>query len=459
MVATSPPSSIEAEQAVLGAVFMAPSAMDEVIHMLRPESFWRTSHQHIWRAMLKLNGETGQVFDWVTVANEIRRAGAMDECGGEDAVHTYLAEMSVSVPSTFALPRYAAIVHDRAVKREVILRAGDIRTMALDETTSALDVVSRFNQSAVGVLEESAGSSDADSATTVREALDELDNGGRKGLTTGYQALDRFSGGFVPGGLYIIGARPGQGKSALIGNMVERYQRQQVNVGVFPLEMTRLQMIQRMCALRADVNSLALRESRMSQVERARAVEAFHTLKTGIWYNDRPKQTVADVTAQTRVWHRKHGISVVFVDYLQIMGAVDRRLERRLQIAEMTQGLKNLARELNIVVVAACQINREVEKRGGNKKPTLADLKESGSIEEDADGVIGIYRENDPAPDAPTWTSQVGWMKNRHGGVGHMDMRFVRATTQFVEIDNRETEPDYGHQARMDQGYGRDSND
>lgn len=428
MVDHIPPHSLEAERHVLAACMIEPDAVDELRVVLpKPVAFYRLGHQHFWSCLLDLNHRGADISE-ATVREWLKAARAnMDDV---DAVLGY----AQGLPSTYGIRREADIIRDYAVKRAVVRRALDVADVASDNAVTGDQAAQQFAKAANELTENVAGRRDTDSETVVREALAELDAGGRKGLTTGYGALDRFSGGFVAGGLYIVASRPGQGKSAIIGNMVERYQRNGVPVGVFPLEMTSLQMVQRMCALRAGVDSLALREARLADHERHAAVEAYHSLKRGIWYNDRPKQTVAEIAAQTRVWRRKHDVTVVFVDYLQIMGVIDHRQDRRLQIAEMTQGLKNLARELGIVVVAACQINREVEKRGGSKKPTLADLKESGSIEEDADGVIGIYRERDPLPTAPTWDSQVGWMKNRHGGIGHVQLRYTRKTTRFTEI-------------------------
>lgn len=428
MVERIPPHSTEAERHVLAACLIEPDAVDEVrIQIPSSAAFYRLGHQHLWACLLDFNAR-GQDVSEASVREWLKaNSSRMDDF---DAVLEYARDL----PNAYGLAREVQIVRDYAIKRAVVVRANGLIDYAFDVAASGDDAIARFTQSANELGENVSGKHDADSPTVINEALHELESGGRKGMTTGYEGLDRFSGGFAPGGLYIVAARPGQGKSALIGNMVERYQRLGIDVGLFPLEMTRLQMIQRMCAIRANVDSLHLREGRLNDEERQRAVEAYHGLKTGIWYNDRPKQNVADIAAQARVWHRKHGVSVVFIDYLQIMGVIDRRLDRRLQIAEMTQGLKNLARELGIVVIAACQINREVEKRGGNKKPTLADLKESGSIEEDADGVIGIYREEEPSPQAPTWDSQVGWMKNRHGGVGHVTLRYVRHNTRFLEV-------------------------
>ncbi|MBK9976192.1 MAG: hypothetical protein IPP14_15605 [Planctomycetes bacterium] len=428
------PNNLEAEQAVLGAVFVDPLCFDEVrLTLSHPRMFWRTNHQHIWRALMELSLQS-KPLDWVTVLDELERQRVLPECGGREELNLYLSDITNGVPSSYGATRYAAIVRDKAIKRALIQQSADVRAIASDEARPSSDAVTAMTKALDGVLSWSTSHTDQPMAQAIDGVVAEYNAGGTKSATTGYAALDRIGGGWVPGGLYIIAARPGQGKSALIGNLIDRYARQDVPCGVVPLEMSTSQFIYRIASLRAGVDSMLAREARLGPEPEQDFKAACDELRAApVWWNDRPKQTVADVAAQARLWKRKNDVSVVFVDYLQIMGIMDSTVPRHLQISEVTQGLKRLARELSIVVVAACQLNRDVENKGKPRRPTLADLKESGSIEEDADGVIGLYRERDPQVQSPTWECEIGWMKNRHGGVGYGKFVYERKTTRFTE--------------------------
>lgn len=431
------PHNLEAEQSLLAAVFIDETCLDEARQIVtHPRMFYRVSHQHIWRALLDL-GTRGLPTDPLSVLDELDRLRVTQECGGRESLTDYLANITIGVPSSYGFERRAVMVRDKAIKRAVVQYTADASAIASDETRPASDAITHLTKALDDVLHWSTSRSDQAMAAVIDTVVAQYDAGGVKGLTTGYAKLDRIGGGWLPGGLYIVAARPGQGKSALIGNMLERYARKDIACGVFPLEMSTVQMANRVASVRAGVDSMVAREGRLGPQPEAEFRAALAELRTApAWWNDRPKQTVADIAAQSRLWVRKHGVSVVFVDYLQIMGVMDGSVDRRLQIGEMTQGLKRLARELGIVVIAACQLNREVENKGKPRRPTLADLKESGSIEEDADGVLGIYRANDPLMDSPTWDCEIGWMKNRHGGVGFSRFRYNRASTRFDELDH-----------------------
>jgi replicative DNA helicase len=451
-----PPNDPQAEESLLACMIIDPTIIVDVAAKLRgPDDFWRVPHQQVYRAMLDLRQS-----DPAVLVDELERRGQLGD-SPKNVLHFEMFNWARDLPNAYGWEALARVVKDHAIRREAIHAAFVLRDMATDPTRTNAECIAALNSTALALAESAVVSRDQAAAEVADESLALFEAGGIQSMTTTYQGLDKIGGGFVPGGLYVVAARPGEGKSALIGNMIERYQRKGVKCGVIPLEMTNQQMMVRLVAVRANLNSRLLREAKITGDERARAIEEWKTLRDGIWFQDKPGQTVIDVAAQARLWKRKHGIDIVFVDYLQIMGASDPTVERRLQIGEMTRGLKMLARELGIPVIVASQINREAESRrkadGTGGKPGLQNLKEAGNIEEDADGVIGIYRPLEPKADAPTWAAEVGWMKNRHGGIGHAHMAYQRASTRFTEATNDDVQRDEGSGfSRGANGQGRE---
>lgn len=423
------PHSIEAEQALLGVLLGNPWLIDEAKGVIRtPDLFYRTSHAVIWLALDAL----GEAADETTIVEFARKKGALASCGGADALKAYVLESAYAAQHTSEYQPFFRIVRDCYQRREALFAAREIERMAAQDSAHGDDVVAEFNRAANKLVESGSDTPDVDTSRVIAGMEAEYEAGGTRGLTTAYQALDRVGGEFQFGGLYILAARPGQGKTALMCNILDRYRRADMPCGFFSLEMSGKQVLERLAGVRAGVDVRRLREGKLDSVERATAYEALRQVGAGALLCDRAGITAREIAARARVWKRKHKIQAIFVDYLQIVRAENQRLDRYLQIGEMTKALKQLARELEIVVIAACQINRGVERRA-SAKPTLADLKESGSIEEDADGVIMIYREKEPLPGDATWDAQIGWAKNRHGGVGHGKFRYERATTRFLE--------------------------
>ncbi|MCA8917912.1 MAG: replicative DNA helicase [Planctomycetes bacterium] len=448
-----PPHSIEAEQAVMGAIFVDPGCLPEVTLILKkPEMFWRASHQHIYRAIQSLSAE-GHEIDWVSVGEQVRKDGALDECGGADALHSYLSEISHSVPSAYAAERYATIVRDRALMREIILRAGDIRSMALDETKSPGDVIEKLEQDVFDIAAQRFHGQTHTVQALIQQVMEQQarmrewrlshDGHALPGLSSGYSDLDAFTTGWKPGELIVIGARPGQGKTSLMLNLAENialdtHNRRDDGKGgvlLFSLEMTATELVQRVICSNAGVDLKKVKLGLYNKDEEGELKAATQRLaQAAIFVDDSFTLNLSEIRSKARRMKERHDIECIFVDYLQLIKDND-RLDRHLQIGNISRGLKALARELEIPVITAAQLNRGVEQRSSReKRPMLSDLRESGSIEQDADQVLMIHKKE--SEEGMIDTNEMAEIdliiaKNRNGPAGDVEMLFRKRYTRF----------------------------
>ena len=448
-----PPHSIEAEQAVMGAIFVDPGCLPEVTLILKkPEMFWRASHQHIYRAIQSLSAE-GHEIDWVSVGEQVRKDGALDECGGADALHSYLSEISHSVPSAYAAERYATIVRDRALMREIILRAGDIRSMALDETKSPGDVIEKLEQDVFDIAAQRFHGQTHTVQALIQQVMEQQarmrewrlshDGHALPGLSSGYSDLDAFTTGWKPGELIVIGARPGQGKTSLMLNLAENialdtHNRRDDGKGgvlLFSLEMTATELVQRVICSNAGVDLKKVKLGLYNKDEEGELKAATQRLaQAAIFVDDSFTLNLSEIRSKARRMKERHDIECIFVDYLQLIKDND-RLDRHLHIGNISRGLKALARELEIPVITAAQLNRGVEQRSSReKRPMLSDLRESGSIEQDADQVLMIHKKE--SEEGMIDTNEMAEIdliiaKNRNGPAGDVEMLFRKRYTRF----------------------------
>lgn len=447
-----PPHSIEAEQAVLGAIFVDPGCLTEVSLVLKsPQMFWRTSHQHIYRAVLDLSAE-GHEIDWVSVAEQVRKLGALEACGGADALHNYLSEISHSLPSAYGHERYASIVRDRSLMREIILRAGDARSMALDETRNPAEVIEKLEQDVFDLSAQRYHGETHSVQALIQQVMDQQakmrewrnthDGSMLPGLSSGYSDLDQFTTGWKPGELVIVGARPGQGKTSLMLNLAENIALETASrrddgkggVLLFSLEMTGSELVQRMLCANAGVDLRRVKLGMYSRDEEALLKEATARFaQAAVFVDDSFTLNLSEIRSKSRRMKERHDIEIIFVDYLQLVKDDD-RLDRHLQIGNISRGLKALARELGVPVVSAAQLNRGVEQRSSReKRPMLSDLRESGSIEQDADQVLLIHRKEgeDAVQNEEIAETELIVAKNRNGPTGDVSMLFRKKFTRF----------------------------
>jgi len=456
--AYTPPHNLEAEQAVLGAIFVDPQCLTEISLILkRPEVFWRVSHQHIYRAIQHLSVDAHEI-DWVSVVEQVRKNGELEACGGNEALTAYLSDITHGVPSAYGAERYALIVRDRSLMREIALRSGDARAMALDEKQSPAEVLAKMESDVHELASQRYHGETHSMQALIRQVMEQQarlrewrqshDGHLLPGLSTGYSDLDAYTTGWKPGELVVVGARPGQGKTSLLLNLAEnialetpsRHPDGDGGVLIFSLEMTATELVQRVLCANAGVDLKKVKLGMFTHAEEDALKDSTNRLATApIFVDDSFTLTMPEIRSKSRRMRDRYNIDVIFVDYLQLVKDND-RLDRHLQIGNISRGLKALARELNVPVVAAAQLNRGVEQRSSReKRPMLSDLRESGSIEQDSDQVLLIYRKE--PEDATTHNEEVSEVdlivaKNRNGPTGDVHMLFRRRITRFEMRQN-----------------------
>ncbi len=429
-----PPQNIEAERSVLGSLLIDPEGYTKISGALRPEDFYRHSHKRLYQAIQSL-GERSEPPDWVTVCEELERMEALEEVGGE----VYVSSVANDVPSAFHVEYYADIVRRAAVLREIIDGASRIASMAMTadaESTQVLDT-------AESIIFSIARQTDSREYVPIREVLteffDQLDfrnqhPGVLSGIPTNFETLDSLTGGFQRSDLVIVAARTGIGKTTFLLNVARNAARNnEVPVGIFTLELSAEQLVQRLVSLEARIDSRKLRDADLEDTDFQRIGRAIGELsESPIYIDDSPMLSIMQLRGKARRMQAEHNIGMIVLDYLQLMQGS--RTENRVQeISEITRSLKGLARELNVPILAGAQLSRAVEQRP-ESRPRLSDLRESGSIEQDADLVIFLYPETSDSTDAGPVNIVCDVAKHRNGPVGRLNLRFARNLGRFDEV-------------------------
>ena len=427
-----PPHNLSAEESVLGALLLSRDAVGAVAEMgLNVNDFYRPAHQHVYDAIRGLTA-TGNPVDAVTVADELRRAGLLDEIGGAEL----LLELQNATPAISNATRYAKIVQDTAMLRRLISVASEIAEIAYmepDDVTKALDEAETkvFEISEDRVTDSIKPVSDL--MPLVMDQLQETFERGDTitGLATGYNDLDDLLSGLQPSTLNIVGARPAMGKTAFgLGMAVHAAQTSRKPVLVFSLEMGHTELTQRILSSEARVDSSKLRNGRLTEADWSKLGKAVGRLEVPLYLDDNPRVTVMEIRAKARRLKSREGLALIVIDYLQLMSGSNSE-NRQLEVSEISRGLKILARELQIPIVALSQLSRNLESRQ-DKRPMLADLRESGSLEQDADVVMFLYRDEVYNSDSPDkGSAEVIVAKHRSGPIGSRKLAFLGSYTRF----------------------------
>jgi replicative DNA helicase len=439
-----PPQSVEAEEAVLGSILIDPDAVIRVAAMLKPEDFYREKHGWIYETALILH-ERREPIDFLTVCDELERRGQLDEVGGVAFITTLINV----VPTSIHAEHYARIVERTATRRRLIEAAGQIAALAYQETEDVDEVVDRAEQVLFGVSERRISRELIPIKQVLSEYYDRIEyltrhQGEMIGIPTGFADIDKLLGGLQRSDMVILAARPSVGKSSLAlsfaHNAAKKYRQR---VAFFSLEMSDEQVVQRLIAAETGINSQRLRRGDIEQDEWGRFIKATSDLaETHIYIDDTPSISALELRTKARRLHAEIGIDLIVVDYLQLMRG-DFRSENRVQeISSISRALKALARELNVPVLALSQLSRGVESRT-DKRPILSDLRESGALEQDADVVIFIYRdemynENTERPNI----ADIMVAKHRNGPTGSVSLYFRKELAQFLEAEVRRQEVD-----------------
>ncbi|MEN9761299.1 MAG: hypothetical protein RI906_1125 [Pseudomonadota bacterium] len=434
-----PPHSIEAEQSVLGGLLLDNSAFDRVADVLREEDFYRHDHRLIWKQIARLIERT-QPADVVTVLEALQGVGQADEAGGL----AYLNALATETASAANIRRYAEIVRDRSVLRRLVSTSDEIATAALNpqgrDTRQVLDEAEAkiFQISEEGARGQAGFKPLQDLLGKVVERIDELysqDNPSDvTGVATGFVDLDRMTSGMQPGDLIIVAGRPSMGKTSFAMNIGEHVAvEQQMPVAVFSMEMGATQLAMRLLCSAGRLDQQRVRTGRLNDDDWPRLTSAIGKMQDApLHVDETPALSALDLRARARRLARQCGkLGLVIVDYLQLMSATSAGENRATEISEISRSLKALAKELDCPVIALSQLNRSLEQRP-NKRPVMSDLRESGAIEQDADVIIFIYRDEVyNADSADKGTAEIIIGKQRNGPIGTVRLTFVGAHTRF----------------------------
>ncbi|MGX8176649.1 replicative DNA helicase [Exiguobacterium artemiae] len=438
LMQNTPPQSIEAEQAVLGAIMIDADRLISASERLLPQDFYRAAHQRIFEAMLVLS-DRGEAIDLVTVTAELSTLGVLEEIGGL----TYLGELAEGVPTAANISYYVNVVDQKSTLRRLIRTANEIVTDGY-ERQNEVDVL--LNEAERKILEVSQGKGSAsfipisDVLTSAYATIDKLhkQSGETTGIPTGFRDLDKVTAGFQRNDLIIVAARPSVGKTAFALNISQNVAtRADENVAIFSLEMGAEQLVMRMLCAEGNVDAQRLRTGQLEDEDWGKLSLAMSSLsQAGIYIDDTPGIRVNDIRAKCRRLKQEHGLGMIMIDYLQLIQGNGRSSDNRQQeVSEISRSLKSLARELEVPVIALSQLSRGVESRQ-DKRPMMSDIRESGAIEQDADIVAFLYRDdyyNKETEDANT--IEIIIAKQRNGPTGTVKLAFRKEFNKFVDLE------------------------
>jgi replicative DNA helicase len=443
------PANLEAERAVLGSLLIDPDAVIKVGNFLRPEDFFRERHAWLYETMMSLS-ERREPLDYVTLIDDLERRNQLEDVGGP----AYVTELINSTPSALYVDHYARIVERTALLRRLISTAGHIAELAYDEGMDVDEVVDKAEQLVFGVSESRIHRDLVPVRAIMDSVVDRIDflaqnSDALMGVPTGFAQMDKMLGGFQKSDLVILAARPGMGKTSLAISVAQTAAaRYDARVAIFSLEMSNEQLVQRLLAMVTGIDSHALRMGHIREDEWPILLEAANMLSgTNIFIDDTPAASVTEIRTKARRLYAEHGLDMIIIDYMQLMsgqgGNSGRSENRQQEISYISRSLKGLARELNVPVIALSQLSRAVEGRA-DKRPMLSDLRESGSIEQDADVVLFIYREDYYIEDTDRQNiADIIVAKHRHGDTGTVSLFFKKELTQFTDLETVRTELEY----------------
>ena len=442
-----PPQAIDLEEAVLGAMMIDKKGVDDVIDILHSDAFYKQAHQDIFNAMFRLFNESEPI-DLLTVSNELRKEGKLDNVGGD----FYLVGLTQKVSSSAHIEFHARIILQKFIQRRLITISNEIIDEAYDETIDVFDLLddaeSKLFEVTQGNLKKSSEAAEGLVSQALKKIEEIANKEGMSGVPSGFSKLDGLTSGWQPSDLVIIAARPGMGKTAFVMSMAKNISINfEIPVAIFSLEMSSVQLITRMISSETGISSGKLRKGNLMPHEWEQLnVKVKNLSKAPIFIDDTPSLSIFDLRAKSRRLVSQHNVQMIIIDYLQLMTigvATKSTGNREQEISTISRNLKALAKELNIPVIALSQLSRAVETRGGSKRPILSDLRESGAIEQDADIVSFIYRpeyygltEWDDEERTPC-EGQAEFIvaKHRNGGLDNIRLKFTGHLAQFSDLE------------------------
>ncbi|TFD96585.1 replicative DNA helicase [Jeotgalibacillus sp. R-1-5s-1] len=439
-----PPQNIEAEMAVLGAIFLEPQSLISAQEILMPEDFYRSAHQRIFEVMVRLS-DRGKAIDLVTVTEELSAMKELEDVGGI----SYLTDLAGFVPTAANVEYYAHIVEEKALLRRLIrtattiaqdgyAREDEVENLLAEAERNIMEVANRKNTSAFHSMK--------DVLVRTYDNIEMLNStkGDITGIATGFNELDRMTAGFQRNDLIIVAARPSVGKTAFALNIAQNVATKTgENVAIFSLEMGAEQLVMRMLCAEGNINAQNLRTGALTDEDWRKLTMAMGSLSNaGIYIDDTPGVRVQDIRAKCRRLKQEHGLGMILIDYMQLIHGTGKPGENRQQeVSEISRSLKGLARELEVPLIALSQLSRGVESRQ-DKRPMMSDLRESGSIEQDADIVAFLYRDDYYDKESENQnTIEIIIAKQRNGPVGTVSLAFIKEYNKFVNLERRLDDP------------------
>jgi replicative DNA helicase len=437
-----PPQALDLEEAVLGALMLEKNALNAVVEFLKPEHFYKDAYKEIYTAILDLF-KASEPVDMRTVVHQLRKNGKIELVGG-----TYvIPELTAKVSSAANIEFHARVIMEMAIKRKLIEVASQIHNDAYEDTTDVFELLDKTEQSVFEISDSNLRKNYDNMRNLMARAIQELQllkdhKDGLTGVPSGFTALDRITSGWQKADLVIIAARPGMGKTAFVVSALRNAAVDfKIPVALFSLEMASVQLVNRMISAEAELDSEKIKRGNLADHEWAQLVHKTSRLSAApIFIDDTPALSILELRAKCRRLKAEHNVQLIVIDYLQLMRG-EQGGNREQEIASISRALKGIAKELSVPVLALSQLSRGVETRGGDKRPQLSDLRESGSIEQDADIVMFLYRPEyykitvDEEGMPTQGVGEVIVAKHRNGSTGTAKLKFVGKFTKFADFD------------------------
>lgn len=437
-----PPQAIEEEMAVLGSMLIDKEAVGKGIEVLEASSFYKSAHQKIFQAAVKLYERNTEV-DYLTITDELEKMGVLEEVGGA----YYITELANRVPSAASVEFYANIVLEKSLLRKLIQVSNEITTEAYDAQEDVVEIIDSAEKKIFSISEGKLRKGFLSIDPILHNTFEIIDSyhkrkGSVTGVATGFHKLDEMTSGFQNSDLIIVAGRPSMGKTAFCLNIARNAAvDHKVPVGIFSLEMSNTQLAMRMLCSEARVDSHKVRTGRLPESDWPKLSLSVGKLsEAAIYIDDSAALSVLEIRAKARRLKAEKNIGLLVIDYLQLIKGPRSSESRQIEISLISQSLKALAKELEIPVVALSQLSRAVESRGGDRKPILSDLRESGAIEQDADVVMFIYRPEVYGPTEHPGISEIIIAKQRNGPTGSVEVHFHKDYVLFADLDKTHDE-------------------
>jgi len=437
------PHSIELEEAVLGALLIDKNALPAILDIVRKEIFYKPAHQTIFEVVIDLF-QKSQPIDILTVHEGLKKNGTIDEVGGPN----YIVELSNKVGSAANIEYHARILVQKYIQRELIRVSSDVIKDSYEDTKDVFQLLDDAEKSLYDITDQNLNTAYeklGGLAVKVQKEIEELSlkEEGVTGITTGFEELDSILLGWQPSDLVILAARPGMGKTAFALSLARNAALAGHSTAIFSLEMSKMQLTQRLLAMESEINSRKIRSGKLDEYEWKKLHEGVERMsELDIYIDDTPGINIFELRAKCRRMKQNHDIKLIIIDYLQLMSSAPNqsRGNREQEISSISRALKGMAKELNVPVITLSQLSRAVETRGGDKRPQLSDLRESGAIEQDADIVTFVFRPDyydlNEEFEGPKDVAEIIISKHRNGGLGTVELRFIKELTKFTDLDN-----------------------